>query len=90
MATTLLLLFAAGVAQDFLITGWTRAVAARKKALASAMAGVVTLVSMLLLANVLLLEDGRVLRVSALAAGNVIGTFLVIHLEDFLETRMDS
>lgn len=90
MATTLLLLFAAGVAQDFLITGWTRAVAARKKGLASAMAGVVTLVSMLLLANVLLLEDGRVLRVLALAAGNVIGTFLVIHLEDFIEARADS
>lgn len=85
---TLILLFAAGVAQDFLITGWTRAVAARKKALASAMAGLVTVVSMLLLANVLLLDDGRTVRVLALATGNVIGTFLVIHLEDYLEGRL--
>jgi hypothetical protein len=84
---TLLLLFGAGVAQDFLITGWTRAVSARRKMLASAMAGLVTLVSMLLLANVLLMDDGRVSRVLALAAGNVLGTFLVIHVEESLLDR---
>nr|NIP82123.1 hypothetical protein [Gemmatimonadota bacterium]NIQ57797.1 hypothetical protein [Gemmatimonadota bacterium]NIU77952.1 hypothetical protein [Gammaproteobacteria bacterium]NIX47037.1 hypothetical protein [Gemmatimonadota bacterium]NIY11403.1 hypothetical protein [Gemmatimonadota bacterium] len=75
---TLLMLFGAGVAQDFLITAWTRAVSARRKLVASAMAGVVTLVTMLLLANVLLIDEGRVARVLALAAGNVLGTLLVI------------
>lgn len=85
---TLLLLFGAGIAQDFLITGWTRAVAARRKLLASGMAGVVTIVSMLLLANVLLLDDGRTGRVLALAAGNVLGTFLVIHAEEWLSERL--
>lgn len=85
---TLLLLFGAGIAQDFLITGWTRAVSARRKVLASAMAGVVTLVSMLLLANVLLMDDGRVARVLALAAGNVLGTYLVIHAEEWITERL--
>jgi hypothetical protein len=86
---TWLMLFAAGVAQDFLITGWTRAVSAKRKALASAMAGLVTLVSMLLLAEVLILDEGRVARVMALAAGNVVGTFLVIHGEELLESRLE-
>jgi fluoride ion exporter CrcB/FEX len=85
---TLLLLFGAGVAQDFLITAWTRAVSARRKMLASGMAGLVTVVSMLLLANVLLMDDGRVARVLALAAGNVLGTFLVIHAEEWIADRL--
>ena len=82
---TFLALFAAGVAQDFLITGWTRAVSSKRKLIASGMAGLVTIVSMLLLANVILVDDERVFRVLALAAGNVVGTFLVIHGEERLE-----
>jgi hypothetical protein len=56
---TLLLLFGAGVAQDFLITAWTRAVSARRKMLASGMAGLVTVVSLLLLAERLAPAENR-------------------------------
>lgn len=80
-----LMLFMAGVAQDFLITAWTRAVSRKRKLAASGMAGLVTIVSMLLLANVILLEDDIVRRVLALAAGNVLGTFLVIDGEERID-----
>ena len=86
---TYLILFMAGVAQDFLITAWTRAVTRKRKVAASAMAGLVTIVSMLLLANVILIENDIVFRVLALAAGNVLGTFLVIHGEERLEAWLE-
>lgn len=87
---TYIVLFMAGVAQDFLITGWTRAVSRKRKLMASGMAGLVTIVSMLLLANVILVEDDVFLRVLALAAGNVLGTFLVIHGEERFEEWLES
>jgi hypothetical protein len=86
---TYLILFMAGVAQDFLITGWTRAVSRKQKVVASGMAGLVTIVSMLLLANVILVEGDVLFRVLALAAGNVLGTFLVIDGEERLEAWLD-
>ncbi|NIP81202.1 MAG: hypothetical protein GWM90_19080, partial [Gemmatimonadetes bacterium] len=38
--------------------------------------------------NVLLIDEGRVARVLALAAGNVLGTFLVIHAEEWWTGRL--
>ena len=82
---TYIILFMAGVAQDFLITAWTRAVSRKRKVVASAMAGMVTIVSMLLLANVILIDDDIFRRVLALASGNILGTFLVMHGEERIE-----
>ena len=86
---TYFILFLAGVAQDFLITGWTRAVSRKRKLVASGMAGLVTVVSMLLLANLILIDGEVVPRVLALAAGNVLGTFLVIDGEERLESWLE-
>lgn len=76
MILKIVLIFAAGFIVDLLVTRYTRAVADRKRAWATGLSGMITVVNFVLL-TIILKETAAngIFNILAYAGGNSLGTF---------------
>lgn len=76
MILKIVLIFAAGFIVDLLVTRYTRAIAERKRARATALSGMITIANFVLLT--IILKDNAtsgIFNILAFAGGNSLGTF---------------
>ena len=80
MILKIILIFAAGFIVDMLVTRYTRAIADRKRAWATALSGMITIVNFVLLT--IILKDtatNGIFNILAYAGGNSLGTFCAMN-----------
>jgi hypothetical protein len=79
MIIKIIMIFAAGVAVDLLLTRYTRAVAERKIGWATLLSGFITIVNFFLLSVILKdsFADG-IYNIVSFASGNTLGTYLAL------------
>lgn len=80
MILKIILIFAAGFVVDLLVTRYTRAIADKKRAWATALSGMITIVNFVLLT--IILKDtatNGIFNILAYAGGNSLGTFCAMN-----------